>query len=497
MKKELSDVVSERAVLAGLIRHGKNAFIDIDGKLNEGSFTLEENTIIWSCLAKLFETSDTVDLSSLYAAAKSIDLDSVFMKRVPKDYYKTLQSINVELSNVKEHAKILIKYAIAREVDRKATQIKSNIRDINIADSTPTGIVSVAEAAVFNLIDDFHGQAENEPTDIGEDIDDYIQSLIDNPKEMMGLSTGFPRFDKAIGGGLRRGNVDLIAARAKAGKSLFADSVALHVAGNLGIPVLMLDTEMSREDHIHRLLANMSDIEINDISTGQFGKSSGLQERIKQGVEKLKELPYKYVTIAGTSFDETLSIMRRWLRREVGYDENGNTNPCLVIYDYLKLTSSAQMNDMKEFQALGYQMQQLVNFTIKEKVPCLSFVQLNRDGITRESEDVISGSDRLSWFCSSLTIFKKKSEEELAEDAGESGNRKLVPLIARHGGGLADDFDYINMSLNGAFGRIDEGFTKSEYILANKKQKEGFENEVSDKEEGFVVEEEIDEDKPF
>ena len=28
----------------------------------------------------------------------------------------------------------------------------------------------------------------------------------------------------------------------------------------------MLDTEMSREDHIHRLLANMSDIEINDIS---------------------------------------------------------------------------------------------------------------------------------------------------------------------------------------------------------------------------------------
>ena len=204
---------------------------------------------------------------------------------------------------------------------------------------------------------------------------------------MMGISTGFSRFDKSIGGGLRRGNVDLIAARAKAGKSLFADSVALHVAGTLGIPVLMLDTEMSREDHIHRLLASMTDVTINDISTGQFGKSSGLQERIKQGVEKLKEIPYKYVTIAGTSFDETLSIMRRWIKKEVGYDENGISNPCLIIYDYLKLTSASQMNDMKEFQALGYLMQQRVNFTIKEKVPCLSFVQLNRDG-TRQKPPV-------------------------------------------------------------------------------------------------------------
>ena len=38
---------------------------------------------------------------------------------------------------------------------------------------------------------------------------------------------------------------------------------------------------------------------------------------------------------------------------------------------------------------------------------------------------------------------------ECDEDGGESGNRKLVPLIARHGGGLSDDFDYINMHLNG------------------------------------------------
>ena len=96
-----------------------------------------------------------------------------------------------------------------------------------------------------------------------------------------------------------------------------------------------------------------------------------------------------------------------------------------------------------------------------------------------------------------LTLFKRKSEEEIAEDGGESGNRKLVPLIARHGGGLPEEYDYINMNLIGDYGRLVEGFTKSEYILANKKKNEGFDNEVSDEKQEFVIEDEQDLEKPF
>ena len=75
---------------------------------------------------------------------------------------------------------------------------------------------------------------------------------------------------------------------------------------------------------------------------------------------------------------------------------------------------------------------------------------------------------------------------------------KVESMINTHGsGGLADEFDYINMSMRGEYGRIDEGFTKSEYILAGKKKKEGFDNNVNSGEEGFVLEEEIDPEKPF
>ena len=196
---ELSNKAAEKAVLAGLIQHGKDSFVDIDGAITEQSFTLEENQIVWSCLKKLFEDSDTVDLPTLYAAAKKIDLDSVFMERVPKDYYKRLSAINIEKANVKHQAAILVKFEIAREVDKTASQIKIKIKDVT-GDESISEIISIGETPFFEFSSRLEGRVDNEPEDIGQDIDEYIQSLIDNPQEMMGISTGFSRFDKSIGG---------------------------------------------------------------------------------------------------------------------------------------------------------------------------------------------------------------------------------------------------------------------------------------------------------
>jgi hypothetical protein len=106
---------------------------------------------------------------------------------------------------------------------------------------------------------------------------------------------------------------------------------------------------------------------------------------------------------------------------------------------------------------------------------------LNRDGVTKESTDVVSGSDRLVWLCTSFSIFKVKSSEEQAEDL-ENGckkayNRKLVPLIARHGGCL-EDGDYINIRMDGAIAKLTEGPTRNE--LNTRTIDDGFETDESD-----------------
>ena len=126
-----------------------------------------------------------------------------------------------------------------------------------------------------------------------------------------------PAFDAAIGGGLRRKCVDLIAARPKTGKSVLADNVALHVAKTHKIPVLMLDTEMRKEDQINRLLANLTETEINDIAGSKFFDNDEKKDKIIQGASLIKSLPYDYISIAGRPFEETLSIAKRWLIKKV------------------------------------------------------------------------------------------------------------------------------------------------------------------------------------
>ena len=175
--------------------------------------------------------------------------------------------------------------------------------------------------------------------------------------------------------------------------------------------------------------------------------------------------------------------MRKWIYQHVGFDENGVTKDCLIVYDYLKLMGSEGINaSMQEYQVLGFQITKLHNFCVKYDVPCLSFVQLNRDGITRESTDVVSGSDRLIWLCTSFSIFKMKSEEEIVTDGPDNGNRKLVPIVARHGEGL-EDGDYVSMKMFGKYGRIQEGETRNEIHNNNRSREEGFETDgIADEE---------------
>jgi hypothetical protein len=167
-------------------------------------------------------------------------------------------------------------------------------------------------------------------------------------------------------------------------------------------------------------------------------------------------MPYHYINVSGKGFDEILSIAPRWVLKEVGFEPTGRTKDCLIIYDYFKLMDSSGLSEnIAEFQAMGFQATKLHNFCVEHDVPCLSFVQLNRDGIEKESADVISQSDRIGWLCTSFTILKQKSVDEIADDGPKNGNRKLVPVLSRHGPGMTDD-GYICLEMKGELARMRE-----------------------------------------
>lgn len=452
------DVGSERAVLAGLLQHGIDGYVSISDIISSDSFYNANNKMLFNCVKHIVTNDQTVDIASLLSTAEQLKCSETLNTKQELKYIRSLFDFPINKDNVWNFAIQLKKFEFARKIKNLSAKVHKDIDSVTGTESI-NEIIQVLEEPVTDFLREDDG-GEN-PEKIGEGVEDYVKFLEENKCDIIGVPTGFPRYDEAIGGGLRRKCVDLVSARPKVGKSVFADNVALNVSSD-GVPVLVLDTEMSKEDHLNRLIANISGVPINDVATGKFTEDSTKNEKVQMAVEKLSTIPYSYVSVAGKPFEQILNIIKRWIVQDVKTDEHGKTNDCVIIYDYLKLMSSSSItNNIQEYQALGFQITSLHNLCVKLDIPCLSFVQLNRDGITKESTDAVSGSDRLIWLCTSFSIFKSKSAEEIAEDGPNSGNRKLVPIVSRHGGGL-DDGDYINMTMQGSYARLLELQSRNE-----------------------------------
>ena len=460
MKKILGDNGAETAVLAGLFAYGLESYVEISDILDHNSFCNQNNQLIYKCIEKILSKEASVDLPSLLSAADQLGFSETIQTKQELQYIKTLMDFPIKKENVIHFAADIKKFEFARKIKSLANKIGRDIDNIN-GDEDIDEIIGIVE----NPITEFLRQDDtrDRPERIGEDVDEYIHFLINNKCDQIGIPSGFDRYDAAIGGGLRRKCVDLVSARPKVGKSVFGDNVAVNVARK-GIPVLMLDTEMSKEDHLNRILSSLSGVPINEIANGSFEDDEEKFIAVQKAVDEIKDIPYTYVSVAGAPFENILNHIKRWVIQEVGTDENGRTNDCVVVYDYLKLMSSAGISgNIQEYQALGFQITNLHNLAVKYDFACLAFVQLNRDGITKESTDAVSGSDRLIWLCTSFSIFKEKSAEELAEDGPRAGNHKLVPIVSRHGPGMQDG-NYINLRMDGAHALLNELRTRDEFL---------------------------------
>jgi replicative DNA helicase len=470
----LCDTSAERAVLAGICKHGDIVYLDIADIIRESTFTVDSNKVIYQCIKKIFEqqNTETIDIAVILSAANELGLSHVLSKKDELQHLRAILDFPVNAENIRRLAAKIRKLEIARLLRNELKEAQDKLLDITGSENIGT-ILSIAEEKIFDFSNKL-SDTDNNPVSIGEDIDEYVQSLMENTTDQVGIPTGFPVYDQAIGGGLRRGTINVIAARPKVGKTLLSDNMGFYIANKLKIPVLNMDTEMNKEDHIHRVLAMMTELEIRDIETGKFKDSPNKKNKIDTAATSLKETPLFYKSIAGKAFDDQLSIMRRWLVKEVGLNDDGTAKNCVIFYDYLKLMDTQGMSqDLKEYQVLGFMMTSLHNFATKYQIPVVAFVQLNRDGITKESTDTASGSDRIIWLCSNFSIFKRKTPEEIAEDGPDNGNRKLLPLVSRHGGGL-DDNDYINCHMKGWCAKITEGKTRLEIVKNISKNNDGF-----------------------
>lgn len=472
---ELSDAGSEKAVLAGLFQYGTDAYIDVNTIISTDTFTIVENKFIYKVFEIILQESDSIDETSIIATAKRLGYDKeILVDKDSIDHLRAILTFPINLENVAVHAKRIAKLEFVRVARFKLKKAYDDLSAVT-GSETIEQIVSIPETVMFDIIESLNKEQQSNPELLGVGLDEMFEMLMNGEQKRTGIPTPFKEFNAAIGGGCRRGGVNLVCSRPKKGKTTIAKEVALFVASN-DIPVLILDTEMNKNDQVFRSLSSMSGVKITNIENGYFCLDPANKRSVMKAKEDLQKKPVYYVSIAGKPFEEILSIIRRWILKTVGKDdETGVVNDCLVIYDYFKVMDTSELKELKEYQLLGFQISRLSDFAKYYDFACLAFTQLNR-------EEDISQSDRLRWLAHSYSRLIEKTQDEINLEGLQNGNRRLMVEDARYGPGL--DGGTIDFMIHGDITAAEElGLSKEREKRAKAQQIKnvtGFETTIED-----------------
>lgn len=468
--EKAKDQGAERNVLSIIMTHGVDAFIEADTYITNNDFTSELNRGIYLAFKELAtEGKENFDPELVKSKLKELKKNKILEAKENQQYIAMLIKCSSSIDKVKDFCRFIKKHSIVRELYLRFNSQIDWLESLSGKESI-SEILTKAEETIVSYVNG--ADIDSDIRSLTDTIDDYVKEILESEiVDQIGIPTGYPIYDDLIGGGLRPGTVNFIVARPKVGKSWLALNIARNI-GKINIPILYLDSELTERYQQSRILSIDSSVAIAPLETGKFKTSKESIEKVKLSVDRIRKYPIDYQSIAGLHPTEVCGLIRRWIIKKVGFNENGKANPCVVIYDYLKLTSSEDLGKSSpEYVLLGLMMTDLSNLAIRYNFPIVSFGQMNREGIDGEETSVVAGSDRILWLCSNLSIFKNKTEEDDSLGCGFShGNKKLIIKDTRQGSGHIDAGDYINMiaSLRPgvekevATGFIKEGLLKSQ-----------------------------------
>ena len=234
---KLSDVSAEGAVLAGTFKYGSDIYYDICDVLQPDTFTDETNVVLWKCFVYLLDEQklERLDQASVMTTLSSLGYQWVVDRDI--NHLRSVFQRDILAENVKRLAIRIRKLHITRLL---LSQVRGVSKELELVtgEESIEDILNIPELVVFSFNQELYGNISNEPIKIGDKAKDYIEYVVNNPVPMVGLDIGLPKYNYAIGSGVRRGGITLIGARPGIGKSMLCANVAINVALK-GTPVLM------------------------------------------------------------------------------------------------------------------------------------------------------------------------------------------------------------------------------------------------------------------
>lgn len=456
-------VGAERAILAICMKKPDSVFV-VDEILDEGDFTNTGNKLIWSLMRDIIleDSSASLDHFLLISRAEEKGIKDFFKKTSDGDLLKALEQTKNTLNenSLNKYLAMVKKATVKRRLIETIDTVKE---DVHKFDGTVVELRAHVEESVLGSMQNIDS-GEQDIVNLADNFEEVINEYAEDDA-ILGLDVAMPRWQRDSGR-IRNGTITGIFARAKEGKSQLAAHAlkCVGIDGNeeLGrLPVLYLDTEMQARDQQMRLCGMMTGINYERIESGAWRSNQAEHDKVKDAFKKISGAPIYYKNISGRSIKAVIPVIRKFIHKFVGGRTEGNQPRCLVVYDYIKLMDAGDLRSAQEYQLLGFLLSALHDLATDLNFPMIAFGQLNREALKVDSIGAIGGSDRITHNVDSLTIFRKKKEEELEADGRMRGSHIMKVLVCRKGGG--HDFDeHVNVHFDKACGKFTEDKRQSE-----------------------------------
>jgi len=308
----------ERAILGAMLMDRESVWVAIGVGIQD-SFYKPEHSVIFRAMSELYEAEDPVDQLSVAEKLKSsgkLDMvgGDVALSALLKDA--------ANFATVEHYSKIIKKKAQLRRVIVITKAISARCMD-SAAD--PLSILNDCDKQLGKILTETSNHLNTRKVeDVLPQVMELIQTRADAVDGVAGIPTGFDMLDSATAG-WQNGNVIIVGAKQKEGKSMLGMHFAINGAIN-NAPTNMYSMEMTHIENVERMVARESGVDTSAVHRNQ--PSSLDWEKMSKGCATISKWPLYIDTTPGLNIAE-LSAKVKSAVKKYGIK--------LVVVDYIQL----------------------------------------------------------------------------------------------------------------------------------------------------------------
>lgn len=350
---------AEKGVLGSMIVDPER-IDDVLLVIRESDFYSEPNQRLFRHLTEIRNEGKRPDETLLFERLREHG-DFEFIGGIP--YVAELVNAVPYGAKAEEYAEIVRSKSMLRSLIRAGSDILNEAYE---SSGDAREILGKAEQRIFSILDAEGSTQIAEIHDVLQRAFDRIEARMSGEYSDMGLHTGFREFNE-LTGGLRNGELAILAGRPSMGKTALAMNIVDHVAGETGKPVLFVSLEMDRLELADRMLSARSRVNGHKIRNGMI-TSSDQSDLVKASAE-LSKAPLFIDDSPSRTMPEIAATSRRLKHRRDGLS--------LIVIDYLQLIEPEDP-DAKRQEQVARIARRLKGLAREVQLPVLCLAQLNR-----------------------------------------------------------------------------------------------------------------------